>query len=69
MASSNAKKEVIETAPETEYTVAELVCGARQTFKESPDVVSAALRVACVKTATVKKAKEIIENFKKKEVR
>lgn len=59
-----------ETAPEAEYTVEEFTANARAVFGEaiSPDIVTAALKVAGVTKTTKSKATEIINKFRKKEV-
>lgn len=69
---ANTKKNaepVKETTPqEPEYTVEEFAASAGSVFGASPDIVTAALRVAGVKKTTKSAAAEIIEKFRKKEV-
>jgi hypothetical protein len=62
------KKEIAVAEPE--YTVEEFAAGAGTIFDEavSPDIVTAALRVAGVKKTTKSEAKKIIDKFKTKEV-
>lgn len=55
-------------APESVYTAAELIAAAKTVFHASPDIVTAALRVAGVNKATVQEATRIVEDFRKKEV-
>lgn len=78
MAAKKATAEVVEKAPavveeaahEAEYTVEEFTANARTVFGEaiSPDIVTAALKVAGVTKTTKSKATEIINKFRKKEV-
>ena len=51
------------------YTAAELIAAAPEKFGVSPDVATAALRMACKKTATVEEARAIITEFATKEVK
>lgn len=62
------KKENTEVEPE--YTVEEFAAGAGTIFSEavSPDIVTAALRMAGVNKITKSAAQKIIEKFKTKEV-
>lgn len=65
-----AQAVVEEAVPEAEYTVEEFTANARAVFGEaiSPDIVTAALKVAGVTKTTKSKATEIINKFRKKEV-
>ena len=51
------------------YTAAELANAAKKVFGVPQDVVTAALRMAGVKTATVEEAKKIVKEFAGKEVK
>ena len=51
------------------YTAAELIAAAPEKFGVSPDVATAALRMAGKKTATVEEAKTIITEFANREVK
>ena len=51
------------------YTAAGLIAAAPAKFGVSPDVATAALRMACKKTATVEEARAIITEFATKEVK
>lgn len=51
------------------YTVAELIAAAPEKFGVSPDVATAALRMAGKKTATVEEARTIITEFANREVK
>lgn len=51
------------------YTAAELIAAAPEKFGVSPDVVTAALRMAGKKTATVEEARTIITEFANREVK
>lgn len=51
------------------YTAAELIAAAPEKFGVSPDVATAALRMAGKKTATVEEAKAIIAEFANREVK
>lgn len=57
----------VETA--ATYTAAELIAAAPEKFGVSPDVATAALRMAGKKTATVEEAKTIITEFANREVK
>ena len=65
-------KRAAETVPEIpaepEYTVEEFAASAGSLFGASPDIVTAALRVAGVTKTTKSAAEKIIEQFRKKEV-
>ena len=65
-----AKKEA-EVIQEPEYTVEEFAANPSAVFGEaiSPDIVTAALRVAGVKKTTKSAAKTIINKFRSKEVK
>lgn len=52
-----------------EYTAAELANAASRIFGVPQDVVTAALRMAGVKSATIDEAKKIVTKFAKKEVK
>lgn len=51
------------------YTAAELIAAAPEKFGVSPDVATAALRMAGKKTATVEEARTIITEFANREVK
>lgn len=51
------------------YTAAELIAAAPEKFGVSPDVATAALRMAGEKTATVEEARTIITEFANREVK
>lgn len=51
------------------YSAAELVGAARKVFGVSPDIVTAALRMSGITSATVVDAKKIITEFANKEVK
>lgn len=51
------------------YTAAELITAAPEKFGVSPDVATAALRMAGKKTATVEEARTIITEFANREVK
>lgn len=51
------------------YTAAELIAAAPEKFGISPDVATAALRMAGKKTATVEEARTIITEFANREVK
>ena len=51
------------------YTAAELIATAPEKFGVSPDVATAALRMAGKKTATVEEARAIITEFANREVK
>lgn len=57
----------VETA--ATYTAAELIAAAPEKFGVSPDVATAALRMAGKKTATVEEARTIITEFANREVK
>ena len=50
------------------YTIEELVRGARQIFKQSPALVSAALKETGKEKFTLKRAKAIVKAFAEREV-
>lgn len=56
-----------QTAPQ--YTAAELANAANKVFGVPQDVVTAALRMTGVKSATIEEAKKIVTEFAKKEVK
>lgn len=61
-------KKTVEAPQEPEYTVEEFA-EASSMFGASPDIVTAALRVAGVKRTTKSAAEKIINQFRKKEVK
>ena len=61
-------KELETGGKEQEYTAAEFAAVAKNVFHASPDIVTAALRVAGVTKCTKKTAVEIVENFRRQEV-
>ena len=64
---AEAKTAPAETA--ATYTAAELIAAAPEKFGVSPDVATAALRMAGKKTATVEEARTIITEFANREVK
>lgn len=75
MATSSKSKAAPETIDEKVEVVNESVYAAEElaenhkAFKTSREIVEVALRLAGKKSATFTEAKEIIENFKNKEVK
>lgn len=66
---ANRRTELVhEVEQEAEYTVAEFAAVAASVFHASPDIVTAALRMAGVEKTTKSAAIEIVEKFRKKEV-
>ena len=67
---AKANKETVETysEQESEYTAAEFAANTRALFGVSPDIVTAAFKVAGLDHASKSKADNIIQEFKKKEV-
>lgn len=68
-----ALETTVQTMPitagnEPDYSVAELVQAA-ESFGTTPDMIRAAFAVAGKKEATEKDAKQLIDRFKKKEVK
>lgn len=51
------------------YTARELAQAAKKVFGVSPDIATAALRLAGVENATIAQAEEIIKKFAGKEVK
>lgn len=68
MAQKTNSTETATAAVESLYTVEELAAVAKDVFKASPDIVTAALRLEGVKKTTLKEAQRIVEAFRKKEV-
>ncbi len=68
MAQKTNSTETATAAVESLYTVEELAAVAKDVFKASPDIVTAALRLKGVKKTTLKEAQRIVEAFRKKEV-
>lgn len=68
MAQKTNSTETATAAVESLYTVEELAAVAKNVFKASPDIVTAALRLEGVKKTTLKEAQRIVEAFRKKEV-
>jgi hypothetical protein len=62
-------KETTKPAAAPKYTAAELAKAAKKVFKTSPDIVTAALRMAGVTSATVAEAEDIIKKYANKEVK
>ena len=58
-----------KTTAAATYTAAELIAAAPEKFGVSPDVATAALRMAGKKTATVEEARTIITEFANREVK
>ena len=55
------------TAPQ--YTPAELANAAQKVFGVPQDVVTAALRMAGIRSATIEEAKRVVMDFARKEVK
>lgn len=55
------------TAPQ--YTAAELANAAQKVFGVPQDVVTAALRMAGIRSATIDEAKRVVMDFARKEVK
>lgn len=68
MTSKTSSTEAASAKVESVYTAHELAAAAKEVFHASPDIVTAALRIAGVKKATVQEATRIVEDFRKKEV-
>ena len=68
MAAKEAKQ-AAGTATAPQYTAAELANAAQRVFGVPPDVATAALRMAGVKTATIEEAKKVVLEFARKEVK
>ena len=68
MAQKTNSTETATAAVESLYPVEELAAVAKDVFKASPDIVTAALRLKGVKKTTLKEAQRIVEAFRKKEV-
>lgn len=70
MANTRKQTETVQEAPqEPEYTMKEFAVSAGSVFGTSPDIVTAALRMAGVKQTTKSAADKIINEFRKKEVK
>ena len=63
-----ATKKSEQAEQESEYTVAEFAAVADAVFHATPDIVTAALKVAGVTKTTKSAAIDIVEKFRKKEV-
>lgn len=68
MANKTTENKSQNAVSESVYTAAELIAAAKTVFHTSPDIVTAALRVAGAQKATLAEATRIVEDFKKKEV-
>ena len=71
---SKATEKPAETAQAVEatapvYTAAELARASEKVFGVSPDITTAALRVAGVQATTIAEAEKIIKEFANKEVK
>lgn len=66
---NQAETEAVEAAAVPVYTAEELAKAADQVFGVSPDIVTAALAVAGIKTAAIPEAEKIIREFANKEVK
>lgn len=62
-------KNVISKQAESIYTIDELSTNAKHLFGVQAECVIAALKVADIKECTVSKAKEVVENFMRREVK
>ena len=68
MAAKEAKQ-AAGTATAPQYTAAELANAAQRVFGVPQDVVTAALRMAGIKSATIEEAKKVVTAFAGKEVK
>ena len=68
MAAKEAKQ-AAGTATAPQYTAAELANAAQKVFGVPQDVVTAALRMAGIKSATIEEAKKVVTAFAGKEVK
>lgn len=68
MAAKEAKQ-AAGTATAPQYTAAELANAAQRVFGVPQDVVTAALRMAGIKSATIEEAKRVVMDFAGKEVK
>ncbi len=65
----DAEPAAAAAAAAAEYSAAELAKAAPQIFGVSPDIVTAALAVAGIKSATIEAAEKIVKEFANKEVK
>lgn len=65
---AEAETREAEAVGESLYTAEELAAAAGTVFHTTPDLVTAALRVAGVTKTTQKEAARIVEAFRKREV-
>ena len=66
---STEKKPGAAAPAAAEYSAHELIAAARSAFGVSPDIMAAALKTAGLSRATKEKAREVAENFAKREVK
>ena len=69
MAAKETNTQAAAKATAPQYTAEELAKAAGKVFGVPQDVVTAALRMAGVKSATVEEAKKIVTEFAKREVK
>ncbi len=69
MAAKETKQQAPAKPAVPQYTAAELANATNRVFGVPQDVVTAALRMAGVKSATVEEAKKIVMEFAGKEVK
>ncbi len=69
MAAKETKQQTPAKPTAPQYTAAELANAAKKVFGVPQDVVTAALRMAGVKSATIEEAKKIVKDFAGKEVK
>ena len=66
---NNAETAAAVKAAAPEYTAAELAEASEKIFGVSPDITTAALRVAHIQATTIAEAKRIVKEFANKEVK
>lgn len=69
MAAKETKQQAAAKSTAPQYKAEELANAANRIFGVPQDVVTAALRMAGVKSATLEEAKKIVAEFAKKEVK
>lgn len=72
--SKETKQENVQTATAAQdaapvYSAAELARASERIFHVSPDITTAALRVAGIQAATIAEAEKIVKEFANKEVK
>lgn len=69
MAPKNEVKQAADKPTAPQYTAAELANAAQKVFGVPQDVVTAALRMAGIRSATIEEAKRVVMDFARKEVK